>query len=76
MVRTPDGAIVLDPTGRAPGRGAYVCTDAACQAAAIAKGVLRRALAVPIPVGLFDPARVAGAPAPTNHNLNYQEGGA
>ena len=76
VVRTPGGAIVLDPTGRAPGRGAYVCADAACQAAALTKGALRRALAVAIPAGLFDPQRAVGAAQPMMQNRDDQEGGA
>ena len=30
VVRTPDGAIILDATGKKSGRGAYICPDAAC----------------------------------------------
>lgn len=30
VVRTPEGAVALDVTGRAAGRGAYVCRDAKC----------------------------------------------
>lgn len=40
------------------------------------KGALRRALAVPIPVGLFDPPRVVGAAAGLMQNQDDQEGGA
>jgi len=76
VVRTPGGAIVLDATGRAPGRGAYVCADQACQDAAMTKGALRRALAVPIPAGLFDLSRVAAAAVPLTQNQDDQEGGA
>ncbi len=76
MVRTPGGAIVLDATGRAPGRGAYVCADNACQEAAMTKGALRRALAVPIPAGLFDPPQVVGAAAALMQNPDDQAGGA
>jgi predicted RNA-binding protein YlxR (DUF448 family) len=76
VVRTPGGVIVLDATGRAPGRGAYVCDDDACKQAAMTKGALRRALAVPIPAGLFDPPRVVGAAAPLMQNQDDQEGGA
>ena|GEM_PF-917129 len=76
VVRTPGGAIVLDATGRAPGRGAYVCAAAACRDAAMAKGALRRALAVPIPAGLFDPAPGIGAAAPLMQHQDDQEGGA
>ncbi len=30
VVRTPDGAVELDASGKAPGRGAYVCYDGDC----------------------------------------------
>ena len=30
VLRTPEGAIVLDATGRANGRGAYLCRKAEC----------------------------------------------
>jgi predicted RNA-binding protein YlxR (DUF448 family) len=29
-VRTPEGEIVLDSTGKKSGRGAYICKNAAC----------------------------------------------
>jgi uncharacterized protein len=31
MVRAADGSIAPDPTGKANGRGTYVCDKAACQ---------------------------------------------
>jgi uncharacterized protein len=43
-VRTPEGEVRLDPTGKAPGRGAYVDPDPACVEAAIRKGALGRVL--------------------------------
>jgi predicted RNA-binding protein YlxR (DUF448 family) len=49
MVRTPDGRVVIDPTGRLNGRGAYLCRDAACWTAGTRRGTLDRALGVPIP---------------------------
>jgi uncharacterized protein len=76
VVRTPGGAIVLDASGRAPGRGAYVCAADACQDAALAKGALRRALAVPIPAGLFDPVRAAATAVPMIQNQDDRRGGA
>jgi predicted RNA-binding protein YlxR (DUF448 family) len=76
VVRTPGGAIVLDASGRAPGRGAYVCAADACQDAALAKGALRRALAVPIPAGLFDPVRAAATAVPLIQNQDDRKGGA
>ena len=35
IVATPDGQVVLDPTGRLPGRGAYVCHNPECQKKAL-----------------------------------------
>ncbi len=49
VVRTPDGGIVLDETGRLAGRGAYLCADGSCWLQAIEKGRLQRALEVPLP---------------------------
>lgn len=30
IIKTPEGEIVLDKTGRANGRGAYICNDVEC----------------------------------------------
>jgi predicted RNA-binding protein YlxR (DUF448 family) len=30
VVRTPEGEVLIDKTGKKSGRGAYVCTNAAC----------------------------------------------
>ena len=49
IVRRPDGVIALDPTGRMPGRGAYICDQPACLEAAVAKGALGRSLKTKIP---------------------------
>jgi predicted RNA-binding protein YlxR (DUF448 family) len=61
VVRNPAGAVAVDPSGKAAGRGAYVCPDANCQQSAITRGTLRRALDAPIPVGLFGPPPAPGA---------------
>ncbi len=52
IVRTPDGRVTIDATGRLPGRGAYVCRDGSCRATALAKGTIARALGVPVPAEL------------------------
>ena len=44
VVRDGARAVALDATGTAPGRGAYVHTDAGCVADAIRTGALVRAL--------------------------------
>lgn len=63
VVRTPGGEVVLDPTGRIPGRGAYLCADGSCWSAAAQRGVLERALELPLPPELR--ARLAAGPADT-----------
>ena len=49
IVRSPDGQVVLDPTGRVPGRGAYLCADGSCWQAALDKNIIARALRVVLP---------------------------
>ena len=44
FTRNPDGVVVEDPTGRAPGRGAYLHDDPECRALALKKRSLERAL--------------------------------
>jgi predicted RNA-binding protein YlxR (DUF448 family) len=61
VVRSPTGAVAVDLSGKAAGRGAYVCRDATCQLNAITRGTLRRALDTPIPAGLFGPPPAPGA---------------
>ena len=43
VVRNADGEIKLDPTGRAPGRGAYVCNNPACLKKVDGKKLLHKA---------------------------------
>jgi len=44
VVRTPDGDVRVDPTGKAAGRGAYLCRRMSCWLAAKESGALSRAL--------------------------------
>jgi hypothetical protein len=44
VVRAPGGGIQLDPTGKLPGRGAYLCDNPACWAQAARSAVLNKAL--------------------------------
>src|SRR5438552_13837324 len=37
VVRTPDGHVTLDPTGKKSGRGAYLCAKLSCWETAIKK---------------------------------------
>ena len=59
IVRTPERTVVLDPTGRLAGRGAYVCQGSDCLDIAISKGALARALATPLPAAFLEAAREA-----------------
>lgn len=44
IVRRPDGHVVVDPSGKEAGRGAYLCDQTACWETAITSNVLDRAL--------------------------------
>lgn len=49
IVAGREGGISLDPTGKAAGRGAYLCRDTACLAKAVKEKRLERALKSRIP---------------------------
>ena len=46
VVRAPDGTVSMDPVGKKPGRGAYVCRQEACLTRAIRQRQLERQLEV------------------------------
>ena len=46
IVRTPEGNVIVDRTGRANGRGAYLCDDMACLERALKIRAIERALEV------------------------------
>lgn len=46
VVRAPDGTVSLDPVGKKPGRGAYVCRSEDCLKRAIKQKQLERQLEV------------------------------
>ncbi len=54
VVRSPEGEITLDFKGKKPGRGAYVCPDAACLAKARKSRALERAFETQIPPEVYD----------------------
>ena len=64
VVLRPDGGVVLDPSGRMPGRGAYLCADGSCWRLAMTKHALERALKTPLPAELRA-ALEAGPSGPT-----------
>ncbi len=49
VVRTPEGEIELDITGRKAGRGAYICSDVTCLKRAVKGKILEKSLQRSIP---------------------------
>jgi uncharacterized protein len=48
VVRTPDGQVMMDPTGKKSGRGAYLCAKRSCWEPAVRKGKLEHEFEVTI----------------------------
>ncbi len=53
IVKTPEGEIKFDSTGKLNGRGAYVCKNAVCLDKAQKTGALSRAFSTEIPKEIF-----------------------
>ena len=58
VVRTPEGDIVLDPTGKKAGRGAYMCRSEQCLTKAFKEKRLEKALKHPIGEEVYNALRV------------------
>lgn len=54
IVRSPEGAVHADFTGKSPGRGAYVCKSAECLAKAQKIRALERALEHKVEPAVFE----------------------
>lgn len=54
VVRTPDGSVILDFTGKKSGRGAYICNDVQCFKKARKSKKLEKNLECEIPGEIFD----------------------
>ncbi len=76
VVRTPQGEVRLDATGKTAGRGAYLCPSRRCLEKAVKQGRLSRALASPIGPEVIEALRAAlseadgGAAAPGKRVAN------
>ncbi len=57
VVRTPEGDIVLDPTGKKAGRGAYMCRSEECLTKAFKEKRLEKALKHPIGEEVYNALR-------------------
>ncbi|WP_294496130.1 YlxR family protein [uncultured Gemmiger sp.] len=54
VVRSPDGTVSVDPTGKKAGRGAYLCPNTTCLAKARKAKRLQNAFGVPVPDEVFE----------------------
>ena len=54
VVRGTDGTVSLDFSGKAPGRGAYLCPDPECLKKARKSRALERAFDAPIPAEIYE----------------------
>lgn len=54
VIRTPEGALLIDTTGRKNGRGAYICADAECLKRAEKSRGLERSLKMQIPPEVYE----------------------
>ena len=59
VVKTKDGAIFLDKTGKANGRGAYICNNPACLEKAIKTRRISKSLSTQIPEEVYQSLRQA-----------------
>lgn len=54
VVRTPEGEVLLDFTGKKNGRGAYICRDVMCLRKARKSKRLDRGLGCEVPEAVYD----------------------
>ena len=54
VVKSPDGEISIDPRGKKPGRGAYICPNAECLKKAEKSKALERAFDTKIPDEVYE----------------------
>ena len=54
IVKNKEGQIFVDPTGKANGRGAYICQSMECMEKAIKTHALERSFRVEIPTEVYD----------------------
>lgn len=54
IVRSPEGEISIDLTGKKPGRGAYICPDPECLQKVVKSKRLERSLETRISEGIYE----------------------
>jgi predicted RNA-binding protein YlxR (DUF448 family) len=66
IVRAPDGAVAVDPTGKRSGRGAYLCLQPPCWQAALKRHALDKALKTELTVADREALAAFGASQTTS----------
>ena len=54
VVRTPEGEVLIDPTGKKSGRGAYICASSDCLARARKQRQLERAFECAVDAAAYE----------------------
>ena len=54
VIKTPEGEIMIDATGKKNGRGAYICCSSACFHQAIKTKGIERSLKTSIPTDIYE----------------------
>lgn len=54
VLKTPEGEVILDKTGKKNGRGAYLCNSPSCFMAARKSKGLERSLQIKIPEEVYE----------------------
>lgn len=63
IIKTPEGEIIADMTGKQNGRGAYICNDRECLEKAQKSRAIERALKMPVPKEIYE-SLMKGVDAP------------
>lgn len=53
IVRNKENEVIFDPTGKANGRGAYICKNVECYKKSLKTGRLKKALETQIPENIY-----------------------
>ncbi len=54
IVRTPQGDVLFDATGKAAGRGAYICSDPECLKKLVKNRLLNKSFKTPVSQEAYD----------------------
>ena len=75
IVRTPEGVVTVDETGKRSGRGAYLCRQRGCWETALARQQLERALKATLTAETEAQLREYAARLPQLLAMESEEGG-